>query len=714
MSQENNFIPELQPYKRLSPFRLFVKSNFPFIENTYESLDNYGLYCKVVEYLNTVIANENTVENNVQALYNAFVELNTYVSNYFDNLDVQEEINNKLDDMVEQGTLQEIISAYLNSKAIFGFDNVGDMIIAENLIDGSYAKTMGYHNINDGGKALYKIREKTNDDVIDNMKIIQMNNAELVAELINIVISPEMVGAYGDSVHDDTTSLNCALSFDIINLNAKTYKISDVITAKSNSIIIGNNGIINKTTTDAYLDISNTTNLIIKDLNIIQTEDVYGYLLLALHCENLYINNIYLENKESTPADDAPMMWAMYLSGKKITINNIKIDNYECGYHADGIHIADIEDLIIDGFDIRSGDDCIALNTPRETGNDIVSKNILITNGIASVKRANIFRIDSADNNTYINACYKNVEISNIIVDMKENNLALFIALTDNRPELVSTAKHDNIIIKNIIMNGASNYYLSPMIKTSKSDFNHYGKIVLDNIQANYFPVLTRAIEIECDDLTIKNCNFEACYNNNNTLSNENSNFYFKGITNLQLENNKFITKLREQYSIIKVESPYLILKNNILIDKLNESSGFGFRISNAVSLFIEENNCDKVNYLLWYDTTSVIPSEFYYLNNIYNNRGFNINYLEQASKRRMVDPFPLSLYTGNLTCDSNNVLKLNPGTIIHGSQQLVITLRHQGTGTIFNAWYDSSVSGFRPVGQSLTEGSTYYAQFWI
>ena len=62
MSQENNFIPELQPYKRLSPFRLFVKSNFPFIENTYESLDNYGLYCKVVEHLNNVIANENTVE----------------------------------------------------------------------------------------------------------------------------------------------------------------------------------------------------------------------------------------------------------------------------------------------------------------------------------------------------------------------------------------------------------------------------------------------------------------------------------------------------------------------------------------------------------------------------------------------------------------------------------------------------------------------------
>lgn len=110
MSQENNFIPEQEPYKKLTPFKLFVKSNFPFIEATYEALDNYGLYCKVVEYLNNVISNENAVESNVNELYDAFVSLNTYVSEFFDNLDVQEEVNNKLDEMVEDGTLDEIIN----------------------------------------------------------------------------------------------------------------------------------------------------------------------------------------------------------------------------------------------------------------------------------------------------------------------------------------------------------------------------------------------------------------------------------------------------------------------------------------------------------------------------------------------------------------------------------------------------------------------------
>ena len=42
-----------------------------------------------------------------------FVELKDFVDTYFENLDVQEEINNKLDAMVEDGTLQQIIGNYL-------------------------------------------------------------------------------------------------------------------------------------------------------------------------------------------------------------------------------------------------------------------------------------------------------------------------------------------------------------------------------------------------------------------------------------------------------------------------------------------------------------------------------------------------------------------------------------------------------------------------
>ncbi|MBO7044024.1 hypothetical protein J6W34_05760, partial [bacterium] len=145
--------------KNLKPFKLFALKNFPFIEADFDAITNYELLCKIVEYLNNVIASQNETMENVQELSTAFNQLYDYVNNYFDNLDVQEEINNKLDEMVEQGTLQEIIAEYLNSKAIFCYDSVSDMKEATNLIDGSYAKTLGYYEVNDGGSDTYKISE---------------------------------------------------------------------------------------------------------------------------------------------------------------------------------------------------------------------------------------------------------------------------------------------------------------------------------------------------------------------------------------------------------------------------------------------------------------------------------------------------------------------------------------------------------------------------
>ena len=44
----------------------------------------------------------------------AFQDLHDYVMNYFDNLDVQEEINTKLDQMAADGTLDQIILPYFN------------------------------------------------------------------------------------------------------------------------------------------------------------------------------------------------------------------------------------------------------------------------------------------------------------------------------------------------------------------------------------------------------------------------------------------------------------------------------------------------------------------------------------------------------------------------------------------------------------------------
>lgn len=126
---------------------------------------------------------EGVVNDTVEEYIEKFNDLHDYVHDYFDNLDVQEEINNKLDAMAEAGTLEEIIASYLDSNVAWTFDTVDDMKSADNLINGSYARTIGYEDKTDNGGALYYIRTKTVDDKPDDSDIIEISD-DLVAVLV--------------------------------------------------------------------------------------------------------------------------------------------------------------------------------------------------------------------------------------------------------------------------------------------------------------------------------------------------------------------------------------------------------------------------------------------------------------------------------------------------------------------------------------------------
>lgn len=97
-------------FKNLTPFKWCVIQNFPFIEEDFDAITNYQLLCKVVEYLNNTIASTNELGEEVETISTNFIELKNYVDNYFNNLNVQDEVNNKLDEMVQDGTLNQIIN----------------------------------------------------------------------------------------------------------------------------------------------------------------------------------------------------------------------------------------------------------------------------------------------------------------------------------------------------------------------------------------------------------------------------------------------------------------------------------------------------------------------------------------------------------------------------------------------------------------------------
>lgn len=276
--------------KKLCPFKLWTLQNFPFIAEDFDALTNYELMCKIVEYLNNVIKLTNEQTISIETLEKSFNDLKDYVDNYFENLDIQEEVNNKLDEMAQSGELQELISEYLNSNALITFNTLNDLKSATNLIAGSKVRTLGYHTYDDKGGAFYLVREVTNQDVENDGDIVALSNNNLVAELlpydeINFLI----FGAYGDGTTDDTTAvingLNYANSNKLnINLMDKNYYVTSLITI--NDIKLKNG----KITTTNYINLENSVKLEKVDI----TGSYKEATIRLINTNDLLINNCYI------------------------------------------------------------------------------------------------------------------------------------------------------------------------------------------------------------------------------------------------------------------------------------------------------------------------------------------------------------------------------------------------------------------------------------
>ena len=102
--------PEPKPLN-MPPFKAFLASNIPSVyDNT---LSYYDELTKLIAYL------EQQVVPTVNANTEGLKQLKDFVEHYFDNLNVQTEINNKLDDMAISGELAQIVIDHLNDMYIY-------------------------------------------------------------------------------------------------------------------------------------------------------------------------------------------------------------------------------------------------------------------------------------------------------------------------------------------------------------------------------------------------------------------------------------------------------------------------------------------------------------------------------------------------------------------------------------------------------------------
>lgn len=156
-------------------FKRWVHKVLPAVYD--ESLSYYELLCQVISKLNETIDLSNGTAKGLQ-------ELKTYVDTYFDNLDIQEEVDAKLDEMAESGELTDIIAQYLELAGVLAYNTKTQMKQAQNLANGSITKTLGNSVYGDGQGAFYKVRQIQNTDVIDDNNIIALHDPNLVAEKI--------------------------------------------------------------------------------------------------------------------------------------------------------------------------------------------------------------------------------------------------------------------------------------------------------------------------------------------------------------------------------------------------------------------------------------------------------------------------------------------------------------------------------------------------
>ena len=101
---------DLRPINTIPNFKRFCMTIGELPTSYLETMTYYEMLVWFTEYMkNTIIP---TINNNglaVEELQNKYIELKNYVDNYFTNLDVQQEINNKLDEMAQSGELGELI-----------------------------------------------------------------------------------------------------------------------------------------------------------------------------------------------------------------------------------------------------------------------------------------------------------------------------------------------------------------------------------------------------------------------------------------------------------------------------------------------------------------------------------------------------------------------------------------------------------------------------
>ena len=341
-----NTIETLDP----TPFKHLIMTVGELPASYLESMTYYEMLAWICNYVEKNVVP--TVNNNAEAIK----EIQEWIST----LDLQDEVDHKLDEMAESGELASIIAEYLNAKAVLGFDNVSSMKLSTTIVDGSVLETYGYSEKGDGGNAKYIARQVTNEDTVDEMTLIALADEDLVAEFIpeNSTIYTKQFGIVGDGETDETNKLQkfFSVNADKYVLNSGNILVDDDIDIPSNSIVEFCEGckLTRKTTDDNtyfMLNLVKVHDVVIENATLIGDRDTHtgasgewGYGIHIAASQNITVKNANI----SKTWGDGIYVGYSYTASDQSTTKNILIDSCNIiSCSRNGVAVCGGEDIVV-------------------------------------------------------------------------------------------------------------------------------------------------------------------------------------------------------------------------------------------------------------------------------------------------------------------------------------------------------------------------------
>lgn len=274
-------------------FKIFCQKVLPLAFD--ESMSYYETLCALTDKVQQTINALNNNADSITEMQNLFTELQNYVNDYFTNLDVQQEINNKLDEMVNDGTLSSIIEPI--------FSNITNSItnLENNKRDKSVLINMGdlsqdVKNAMTGGSVAVVGNKSVNASTIQNHSIMTQNLSYvdyLTTNLADITTLKLNTLINNSGVEKTSNSYMCTDFIDIGN-----YTVGTTILTSNNR----NGATIFYDENKTFLKyISNYNNVIIDIKNV---KYVRQNILMS---QTNIMNNYYLSKGITTNYQDVKM-----------------------------------------------------------------------------------------------------------------------------------------------------------------------------------------------------------------------------------------------------------------------------------------------------------------------------------------------------------------------------------------------------------------------